>query len=60
MVSKDDHEIEDLQVEVAGLLLDHVYAPLLTSTYGESCPPRRGPRLSGSPSATGASARRPG
>ncbi len=32
-VSEDDHEIEDLQVEVAGLLLDYVYAPLLEDQH---------------------------
>jgi hypothetical protein len=32
-VSEDDHEIEDLQVEVVRLLLDHVYAPLLEDQH---------------------------
>ncbi|MFF5393385.1 hypothetical protein ACFY5H_34640 [Streptomyces sp. NPDC013012] len=32
-MSKDDHEIEDLQKEVAALLLDHVYAPLLEDQH---------------------------
>lgn len=33
VVSEDEHEIEDLQVDVAGLLLDHVYAPLLEDQH---------------------------
>ncbi|MFE4368652.1 hypothetical protein ACFRMN_10460 [Streptomyces sp. NPDC056835] len=32
-VSEDDDEIEDLQAEVAGLLLDFVYAPLLEDQH---------------------------
>ncbi|MFJ6484991.1 hypothetical protein ACIQK6_33410 [Streptomyces sp. NPDC091682] len=32
-MSEDEHEIEDLQVEVAGLLLDYVYAPLLEDQH---------------------------
>ncbi|WP_235438758.1 hypothetical protein [Streptomyces yangpuensis] len=32
-MSEDEHEIEDLQVEVAALLLDYVYAPLLEDQH---------------------------
>ncbi|UQW99365.1 hypothetical protein [Streptomyces sp. RerS4] len=32
-MSEDENEIDDLQVEVAGLLLDHVYAPLLEDQH---------------------------
>ncbi|WP_299528325.1 hypothetical protein [uncultured Streptomyces sp.] len=32
-VNEDDHEIEDLQREVAGLLLEYVYAPLLEDQH---------------------------
>lgn len=33
LVSEDEHEIEDLQVDVATLLLDYVYAPLLEDQH---------------------------
>ena len=61
MVSEDEHEIEDLQVEVAGLLLDHVCAPLLEDHHVRGVPPAP----SGAPAVRVAlgdrtSARRPG